>query len=136
MLLEVTGDPQARPREPLLLMINLPMQMHSSQKTHGLVGGAIAILCSESSEKVSVVKEQGFWGSEGSAWLGKEGQIITGINLKEAVIFPARKIALSATTLIRLLATRLRLKGLYSPSILEVFPQYSLAYSHICIFWE
>lgn len=75
-----------------------------------------------------MVKEQGFWGSEGSAWLGKEGQIITGINLKEAVIFPAREIALSAPTLIVLLATRLRLKGLYSPSILEVFPQYGLAY--------
>lgn len=106
-------------------MINLPMQVHLSQKTHGLVSGALTIL---GSEKVSMGKEQAFWGLEGSTRLGKDFQIITRIHLKEAVLFPARKIALSATTLIILLATRLRLKSLYCPSILEIFPQYCLAY--------
>ena len=79
------------------------------------------------------MKKQDFCGSEGYPWLGKYGQIITGINLKEAVTFPAGRVALSAFTLRISLATRLGLKGLYNPSILEVFPEYCLALSHICI---
>lgn len=57
----------------------------------------------KSSEEVHMVKKQNFSGYENKPWLGEYGQIITGINVKEAVIFPQRKVALSASILVILL---------------------------------
>lgn len=82
------------------------------------------------------MKKRSFCESEGYPCLEKYGQIITRINIKEAVIFPARGVAQSAFMLIISLATRFRLKGLPSSSGLEVFPKNCLALSHICICWE
>lgn len=66
-----------------------------------------------------MVKKQDFSGSN-DPWLGRYGLIITGINLKEAVLFPARRVALSASVSI-LLASRFGLKSLYCPSIWKIF---------------
>lgn len=59
------------------------------------------------------MKKQGFSGSNDPR-LGMYGPIITGIHLKEAVSFPARRVSLSASISI-LLATRLGLKSINSP---------------------
>lgn len=69
-----------------------------------------------------VVKKQGFSGSN-DPWFGKYDPTFTGVNLKDAIWFPVRRIALSASICIILLAKRLGFKGLYSPSILEIFPK-------------
>lgn len=58
--------------------------------------------------------------------LGLASMIITGINVKETVIFPERKVALSASILI--IVARLGLTSLYSPLILKVFLKCLLAY--------
>lgn len=52
-----------------------------------------------------------FSGSNDS-WLGSYGPIIIGVNLKESVLFSARRVALSASIRIILLAKRLGLKKL------------------------
>lgn len=49
------------------------MQMHPTWKDHGLVSGAIALLCTESSKKVSMEKEQGFWGILGLCLAWEKG---------------------------------------------------------------
>lgn len=61
--------------------------MHASQKTHGLLNGVCSPLLLELRGNEPGV--QGFGGSQGI--LGLESQIITGLNFKEAVIFPAKK---------------------------------------------
>lgn len=50
------------------------------------------------------MNEQGFCGSEGYRWLEEYGQKYWN-NFKEAVIFPARRVALSASTL-KILASK------------------------------
>lgn len=82
------------------------------------------------------MKKQSFCEFEGYPCVGKYSQIITRINIKEAVIFPAKGVALSAFMLITSLATRFGIKGLHSLSGLKNFPKYWLALSHICICWE
>lgn len=104
-------------------------QMHASQDSWcskwSLLSHAFRALL----EEMNLMKKQNFCESEGYTCLEKYGQIITRINIKEAVIFPVRGVALSAFMLIISLATRFRLKGLHSPSGLEVFPKNCLALS-------
>lgn len=95
--------------------------MHASQKTHGLLNGVCSPLLLELRGNEPGV--QGFGGSQGI--LGLESQIITGLNFKEAVTFPAKKkkVMLSASTFITSLATRLGLKGSYGPPVWDIFPE-------------
>lgn len=67
-----------------------------------------------------MVKRQDFSGFN-DPWLGSYGPIIIGVNLKESVLFPARRIALSASLSIILLAKRFGLKSLYNPLIWNFF---------------